>query len=120
MKKLCPICGSDHIDPLITLDSIPYFDNCLCESELLAVQAGCGTGEFLQVVAKYEPQMCIGVDPSADEMRGNVTIHCRLFNEEYLTQYPAPVDILVSRHMIEHMEDRSGGCNVREGSVYIG
>ena len=38
MKTACPICGNSHLDSLITLDHIPYFENWLCDSEILAKQ----------------------------------------------------------------------------------
>lgn len=169
MKTVCPICGSADIEELLTLHNIPYFENRLCESELQARSAGCGTqsmtlcrhcgfvfncafdsknviygdgyhaerggsayfkqhlkntaeqinsacalegkqilevacgtGEFLQVIGAYKPRTCIGVDPSAEE---NDTIRRMLFDEAYLQQYSDPVDILISRHMIEHIEN---------------
>lgn len=69
------------------------------------LEVACGTGEFLRAIAKYEPQACIGVDPSADEIQGSITIHSRLFDEIYLDQYSDSIDILISRHMIEHIEN---------------
>lgn len=69
------------------------------------LEPACGTGEFLRMIAEYEPKSCVGVDPSADETQGSVTIHPRLFDETYLEQYADSIDILISRHMIEHMED---------------
>lgn len=172
MKTVCPICGSADIEELLTLYNIPFFENRLCESELLARQDGrgtqsmtqcrhcgfafnrafdpqnviygngyhaergsstyfkqhlkhvaeqinaavplkgkrilevaCGTGEFLQTIAEYGPQSCVGVDPSADEMRGDIAIRCMLFDEAYLQRYAEPIDILISRHLIEHIEN---------------
>lgn len=69
------------------------------------LEVACGTGEFLQVLAEYDPQSCVGVDPSTNEMRGKIAIRCMLFDEAYLQQYSDPIDILISRHMIEHIEN---------------
>lgn len=69
------------------------------------LEVACGTGEFLQVIAGYHPKVCIGVDPSANEASGNCTIRPELFDEAYLEKYPETTDILISRHMIEHMEN---------------
>jgi len=68
------------------------------------LEVACGTGEFLQIVSEYQPETCKGVDPSGDESNGNYTIQCALFDEAYLKQHSEPVDILINRHMIEHME----------------
>lgn len=70
------------------------------------LEVACGTGEFLQAAVRRGPTQCIGVDPSAEV--GNwdgFTIRQMLFDQSYLEQYPQKIDVLINRHMIEHMTD---------------
>lgn len=73
-------------------------------AEAHVVEVACNTGDFLQVLSKYHPQSCIGVDPSGEETSGAYHIRRMLFDETYLEQYSEPIDLLVNRHMIEHIE----------------
>lgn len=89
-----------HIDR--TLDFIESAERLEGKTVL---EAACGTGEFLRAAARRNPQCCIGVDPSAEEGReGNLTIRQTLFDREYLEKYPQKIDILINRHMIEHIQ----------------
>lgn len=68
------------------------------------LEVACGTGEFLNLIAQHETKICIGVDPSASELQSKkLELHQSLFDQEYLTKMSAPVDILINRHMIEHI-----------------
>lgn len=68
------------------------------------LEVACGTGEFLEAAAARGPLKCIGVDPSAQEVKnGNLEIHQALFDEAYLLQNWETIHILINRHMIEHM-----------------
>ena len=73
------------------------------------LEVACGSGEFLQETVTRGPQKAIGVDPSAfGETDGTLIMHRTLFNKAYLKSMDRPVDILISRHMIEHILDPVG------------
>jgi len=68
------------------------------------LEVACGTGEFLQAIALRGTLKCTGVDPSSNEVqRDGMEIHRALFDADYLHQNPQRIDLLVNRHMIEHM-----------------
>lgn len=69
------------------------------------LEVACNSGEFLENLIKYAPQAAIGVDPSAPEKDAKPLVLQRtFFDEEYLKKMSCPVDILINRHMIEHMQ----------------
>lgn len=68
------------------------------------LEAACGGGEFLTEVAKRGPKDVTGVDPSAPETpAGPLRLQKALFDDGYLKQMANPVDIVINRHMIEHI-----------------
>jgi len=89
----------DHIDYVLDLiDSVSPIRN----RNLLEV--ACGSGEFLKEAVKRKPRNAIGVDPSAYEIEdAPLHLHKALFDEDYLNKLSDPVDILINRHMIEHI-----------------
>lgn len=71
---------------------------------LRLLEAACGNGEFLMEAAKRGPKDVTGVDPSAPvTAAGPLHLQKALFDDAYLDQMPCPVDILINRHMIEHI-----------------
>ena len=69
------------------------------------LEVACGDGEFLNEVLQYQPKRCIGVDPSSTEIQSeHIRIFSALFNEQFLTAHPEKTDILINRHMVEHLE----------------
>lgn len=75
----------------------------LTNKSLLEVASG--NGEFLNVLTKFKPQTCVGVDPSADtSMDGSIVLEQALFDESYLERHPI-ADVLINRHMIEHIQN---------------
>lgn len=167
----CPICGSDQLEGVFTLSSIPVFVNVLADTPEKAMsfprgrqdlsqcthcgfvfnrdfeaekvryadgyhaerahsgyhsrhmremidliegvtplkqkrvlEAACGTGEFLSLAAQRGTTVCIGVDPSAPEIHHEgLELHRSLFDQAYLRKMSDPVDVLINRHMIEHI-----------------
>ncbi len=68
------------------------------------LEVACGDGEFLAEVAKRGPEIAVGVDPSAPECKGNLFhLEKTLFDEAYLKRMSGPVDIIINRHMVEHI-----------------
>lgn len=71
---------------------------------LRVLEVACGGGEFLAEVAKRGPKEVTGVDPSAPETSEEpLQLHKALFDEAYLNQMACPADVLINRHMIEHI-----------------
>lgn len=67
------------------------------------LEAACGTGEFLSLIAQ-RGATCIGVDPSAPGIQGGgLELHQALFDQAYLASMTDPADVLINRHMIEHI-----------------
>ena len=70
----------------------------------IVLEVACGTGEFLQAVKSRGTFKCIGIDPSSKEIREDgLEIHRSLFDPACLHQNAQGIDILINRHMIEHM-----------------
>ena len=70
----------------------------------IVLEVACGTGEFLQAVKSRGTFKCIGIDPSSKEIREDgLEIHRSLFAPACLHQNAQGIDILINRHMIEHM-----------------
>lgn len=70
------------------------------------LEVACGSGEFLQEVLNYHPRKCIGVDPSAkSSFSDRMDIYCSLFDEEFLAAHSKHIDILMNRHMVEHIQN---------------
>lgn len=68
------------------------------------LEVACGGGEFLTEVNQRGPKAAIGVDPSTAEFKkGSFCLKKLLFDETYLSQMSCPADILICRHMIEHI-----------------
>ncbi len=56
-------------------------------AEAHVLEVACNTGDFLQVLSEYQPQSCVGVDPSGDESCEAYRIRRMLFDKAYLEQY---------------------------------
>lgn len=70
------------------------------------LEVACGDGEFLEEIVKREPGIAIGIDPSTTERtQGPLQMKKTLFDDSYLERMTCPVDLLINRHMIEHMLD---------------
>ena len=70
----------------------------------LCMEIACGNSEFLCELANQKPAKAIGVDPSASPVvERDLEIQRRFFDETYLAEMPQPVDIIINRHMIEHI-----------------
>jgi len=68
------------------------------------LEAACGGGEFLREAVGRGPKKAVGVDPSAPMISdGALVIQQGLFDRSYLSKMEHPVDILINRHMIEHI-----------------
>lgn len=68
------------------------------------LEVACGNGEFLHEISKRGPDKVIGVDPSVSEDYDlSIELQCALFDEDYLQKMERPVDLLINRHMIEHI-----------------
>lgn len=68
------------------------------------LEVACGDGEFLAEAVRRGPKTAIGVDPSASDFGGNsFCVEKRIFDEAYLSQMAYPADVLINRHMIEHI-----------------
>lgn len=68
------------------------------------LEVACGNGEFLAEAVKRGPKEAVGVDPSAsDLMEGPFRLKKDLFGEAYLSQMSCATDVLINRHMIEHI-----------------
>lgn len=68
------------------------------------LEIACGKGEFLYTIAEYQPKSCIGIDPSAaNSLKENVIFEQLCFDQAYLTRMAHPADVLINRHMIEHI-----------------
>lgn len=87
-------------------NTLDFIDSVESLQGKTVLEVACGTGEFLYQAAQYGPSHCVGVDPSAEAVKSeNLSIHQTFFNEEYLRQNPANIDILINCHMIEHMQE---------------
>lgn len=70
------------------------------------LEVACGNGEFLAEAVKRGPKEAVGVDPSTSDFKeGSFCLKKLLFEETYLSHMSCPADILISRHMIEHILD---------------
>ena len=70
------------------------------------LEVACGQGEFLSETIKHNPKISIGVDPSAYMIdKGVLHLQNVLFDETYLKHMAYPADILINRHMIEHIQN---------------
>ena len=68
------------------------------------LEVACGNGEFLAEAVKRGPKETVGVDPSApDLIEAPFRMKKTLFDEAYLSQMSCPADVLINRHMIEHI-----------------
>lgn len=68
------------------------------------LEVACGGGEFLAEAAKRGPKDVTGVDPSAPETAAEpLNLQKALFDDAYLEKMTCPADILMNRHMIEHI-----------------
>ncbi len=71
------------------------------------LEFGCGKGEFLEMLCAAGCAQAVGFDPSyggeidQGEYRDRVRIERRLLGPDDVT----PADLVVSRHVIEHLED---------------
>lgn len=68
------------------------------------LEVACGNGGFLAEAVQRGPKAAVGVDPSAPDLaEGTFRLKKVLFDEAYLSQMTCPADVLISRHMIEHI-----------------
>lgn len=90
-----------HVDAVISQiqDVIPL-------SHITTLEVGCGTGEFLKAVRDkhLENVKLIGVDPSVEShTEDKIQFDGTLFDEDYLKSLPIKPDVIINRHMIEHV-----------------
>ena len=90
-----------HVDAVISQiqDVIP-----LCH--ITALEVGCGTGEFLKAIHDkgLENVKLIGVDPSVEShTEDKIQFDGTLFDEDYLKSLQIQPDVIINRHMIEHV-----------------
>jgi len=81
------------------------------------VEIGCGKGEFLAMLCKRGPNRGIGFDPSAPRNGGapeGVTLIADLYSERYRSYRG---DLVVSRHVLEHLPDPGGVLAVVRRSI---
>jgi len=68
------------------------------------LEVACGNGEFLREAIGRSPQSAVGVDPSVSAASdGILDLHPVFFDDTYLRGMDKPVDLLINRHMIEHV-----------------
>jgi 2-polyprenyl-3-methyl-5-hydroxy-6-metoxy-1,4-benzoquinol methylase len=75
--------------------------------EVSVVEIGCGNGAFLRAIADSNPNTrCIGLDPSysgpTEALDGRVRFERRFFDDTFES---ASADIVICRHVIEHVPD---------------
>lgn len=98
-ERACSEYYNRHMQEVIDL-----IEGAIPLQQKRVLEVACGTGEFLNLIARYDVKACIGVDPSAPELQNNkLELHRSLFDQEYLAKMSEPVDILINRHMIEHI-----------------
>lgn len=72
------------------------------------LEIGCGSGNFLRLLQqRYGSQVSLlGVDPSVQEHTENKIKFCaQEFNKDFIKDQAQDIDLIVSRHMIEHIVD---------------
>jgi SAM-dependent methyltransferase len=87
-------------------DEIEYLINRFRIYESRIVEVGCGKGNFLVKLAQKSNSFGYGFDPSYvgnDEELGGRVKFVKAFYDEKCTDYEA--DIIICRHVIEHIED---------------
>lgn len=75
-------------------------------SHITTLEVGCGTGEFLKAVRDkhLENVKLIGVDPSIQSYtEDGIQFDGTLFDEDYLKDLSIQPDVIINRHMIEHV-----------------
>lgn len=90
-----------HVDAVISQiqDVIPL-------SHITTLEVGCGTGEFLKAVRDkhLENVKLIGVDPSVEShTEDKIHFDGTLFDKDYLKSLQIKPDVIINRHMIEHV-----------------
>src|SRR5215831_10620276 len=84
------------------------------------VEVGCGQGTFLRKVVEADAgNVGFGFDPSYhgpdNDLEGRLSFHRKFYDEESAS---LPADVVVSRHVIEHVQDPLGLLhNIRKALV---
>lgn len=77
------------------------------KDQLDYLEIGCGAGEFIQLLQNSgKLASAIGFDPAfhaSQAMQPNITIHAQYFTSDTARKVPDTVNIICSRHTIEHI-----------------
>jgi len=81
--------------------------------KISVVEIGCGQGRFLEMLVEHggwRIASAIGYDPAwrGGSLPDRIHIESRMFNAEDMRRKLAPIDAVISRHVIEHVPDPVG------------
>lgn len=96
-----------------TNEVINFIFECINHSVQNVLEVGCGKGEFLQqfiqtyklqrLTANQHTCFC-GIDPSVPPLHTDgLTLEAKIFNESYVHELKQNIDLLINRHLIEHI-----------------
>ena len=95
----------------------PLLESCSLADKVI-LDAGCGTGRYLQIIESYRPRMLAAFDFSpkmlekaGPKMNGRISVHLHVANVESLPYKPSTFDFILCTLVLGHVQNLSSAIS---------